>query len=117
MAAYVNVSFFVNIVLVGLLLSLLLITSTLGISWARLPSGIAAGLGSEAIGVLIANIVVAEGKHIILSDVIRLGGAALASLVWVIAILSKEDRPPNVRILSDLSSLGLDSAKMSWTLK
>ena len=117
MAAYVNVSFFLNVVLIGLLVSLLLITTTLGISWSRLPSAIAVGLGSEAIGVLIANIVFAEAKHVGLSDVIRLGGAALASVVWVIAILSEKDPQPNTTIRSDLSSLDLETEKMSGILK
>ena len=82
-----------NLLKIGFLFTLLLLTSTLGISWKTLLSGIALGFGVSA-GVQMATAALlsstGRGHHVAL-DMINMAAFHLCVLIWLVYVLRTEE--------------------------
>ena len=109
-----------NLVAVGLLLALLLVTRVVGVSWRRLPAGVAVGQGISATGELAGAALFGQPGRAILGDNIRLVSWHVCVLVWLFYLLLPE-KPENVGEaalqISELSAYPQELHKMvrSWT--
>ena len=85
-------SFATNFIVIGLLLTLLLITHMVGVSWRGLPAGIALGLGFSATGELAGAALFAQPGRAFAGDLIRLGSWQVCVAVWLVYLLLPERR-------------------------
>jgi hypothetical protein len=87
MAGLQVVGFSSNLLKLGLLLSLLIFSGVLRVSWSALPSGIALGFGVAAVGELIGSALYSTLTPGVSAwveiDFVRLGGWHLAVLIWL----------------------------------
>jgi len=76
-----------NLVAVGLLLALALVTRIVGVSWRSLPAGVAVGLGISATGELAGAALFGQPGMSILGDNVRLISWHVCVLVWLVYLL------------------------------
>jgi hypothetical protein len=81
-----------NLIEVALLLTLLVFTSALGISWRSLPAGIALGLGVSAAAELGASALLSQfGRSgYVTTDLIRTIAFSICVLIWLVYVLLPE---------------------------
>ncbi len=110
-----NVSFFNNVIDLGLLLSLALIAAVLGISWPKMAAGIALGLGISAAGAIVGDFVFGQFGRVasFASDLLRLGSFHVSALVWMTSIFMRETPPPLSSQEVPLSSFERTAAELS----
>jgi hypothetical protein len=85
-----------NLVAIGLLLALLLVTRTIGVSWRSLPAGVALGLGISAAGDIAGSALYGQRGMFIVGNGIRLCSWYLCVLVWLFYLLMPE-KPAETR--------------------
>lgn len=112
------VDFSGNFIEIGLLLSLLLFTRALRISWRSLPAGIVLGFGvygSVEVGTASLFAVFGHGKNSLLLDAVRMGAYHVCALIWLIYIFVPErptDSGGSRLSKSDLESWDNEMEKM-----
>lgn len=87
-----NVSFFNNLIDLGLLLILALIAIVLGIAWPKMASGVGLGLGVSAVGQIVGNFLFGHFGRIaqLPADLVRLGSFHIAAVVWLVSVFLRE---------------------------
>jgi len=94
MAVFQTLDFSANLLKIGLLLTLLLFTRVLGISWRSLPVGIALGFGISAVAEVAASALMSQpgqrGHFTV--DLIRMAAFHVCVLVWLVYILLPEKK-------------------------
>ena len=92
MTVFQALDFGVNLIAVGLLLAMGVLTRVLGISWRSVPAGIALGLAVAAAADIGSSALMAQlGRHSYVAlDVARLIGFHISTLVWLGYVLVPE---------------------------
>jgi len=90
--AAIILSFSTNLVGIGLLLTLLLVTRIMGVCWRSLPAGVALGLGISATVQLAGLVLVGQPGKSFIGDLIQLGSFHLCVMVWLVYLLLPEKR-------------------------
>ena len=91
-------NFSANLTKIGLLLALILLTRTLGISWRSLPAGIALGFGISASAEIAGSALLSLLQREAYIDLIRMAAFHICVLIWLIYLLLPErPRPSTVR--------------------
>lgn len=98
----------VNLIKVGFLLIMILLTRVLNVSWKWLPAGIALGLGISAAADLGASALMSRFANLTSGtvDMIRMAGFNLCVIIWIAYILRREKPwvPPHDLPLSDVEA-------------
>ena len=79
-----------NLVTIGFLLTLLLVTRIAGVSWRSLPAGIALGLGISATGDLAGSALYGQRQTVMVGNAIRFCSWHMCVLVWLFYLLVPE---------------------------
>ena len=87
-----TLDFSANLIKIGLLLALLLLTSVLDVSWRSLPAGIALGFGIWAAAEISASALISQlgSRGYVTIDFIRMGAFHLCVLIWLVYIFLPE---------------------------
>jgi hypothetical protein len=93
-SVFQSLDFSTNLVKIGLLLALVLLSRVLGISWRSLPAGIALGFGISASAEVGASALISElgSRGYITVDLVRMSAFHLCTVIWFIYILLPERR-------------------------
>ena len=94
-----------NLIAVGLLLTLVLVAHTVGVSWSTLAAGVALGLGISATGELAGSALFGQPGKAILGDGIRLGSWHVCVLVWFVYLLLPEKAVSTSEAVVQMSQL------------
>jgi hypothetical protein len=92
MRAYSTSSFSLNLMDLGLLVTLFLCTRLLGISWGVLRAGAALGIGVTDAGCAAGAVLLAQFGPRYLVDFVRLGSFDVAGLVWLCSVCMPETK-------------------------
>jgi hypothetical protein len=92
MNVFQTLNFGVNLVAIGLLLAMGVLTRVLGISWRSVPAGIVLGLALAAVGDIGSSALMAQlGRQAYIAlDIARLVGFHVCTLVWLVYVLLPE---------------------------
>jgi len=103
--AYLSISMTLNFLDFGLLLLLLLLSRTLGISWGILEGGAALGIAISDAGCLAGAVLMSRFGFGFVEEMIRFGSYNMAVVIWIAAIFIDEKRSAR---RSELASLEID---------
>ena len=109
MSVFQTLDFSSNLVKVGLLITLVVFSRVLGVSWKGLPEGIVLGFGVNAgVELAAAPLLSALGpQRYVAIDLIRMSGFHIAVVLWLVYLLRPGPKSP--RIGHDLTAAELDS--------
>jgi hypothetical protein len=79
-----------NLIAIGLLLTLVLLTRVVGVSWRSLPAGVALGLGIAATGEVASCLLHAQTGGRFVPEVMRMAAGLMCVLVWLVYLLVPE---------------------------
>ena len=98
----------VNLIKIGFLLMVIVLTRVLNISWKGLPAGIALGLGISAAADIAASALMSRFANLTSGtvDMIRMAGFSVCVIVWIIYIHRRDKpyEPPNNLPLFDVEA-------------
>ena len=110
MQAYSTLSLSLNLMDLGLLLTLFLITRVLGLSWGILQAGTALGIATTDAGCAAGAVLLAQlGHPRYFVDFIRLGSFHVAALIWVISVCITEQAVDIGKAKLQISELSIRS--------
>lgn len=108
--------FSVGFVEIGLLLTLLVCTKFLSLSWENLPAGVALGFGLQSCAVMAASaLMVRLGKPVYVStDLVTMGAFQICAIVWLsYIVLSPSEAPTETNLdISEIEALGQDMRRL-----
>ena len=107
--AFQSVNLGLNIIAIGLLLTMLLSARILGIRFRNLALGIALGIGITAATEIATSPLLSLGRSSYITlDLIRMAAFHISAIVWLVYILMPEVSPPSTPVSSRLSDLQME---------
>lgn len=107
--AYSTSSFSLNLMDLGLLVTLFLCTRLFGLSWGILPAGAALGIGITDAGCAAGAVLLAQFGPRYFVDFVRLGSFDVAGLVWLYSVCIPETKVQPGETRPQISELTIGS--------